>query len=159
MPVTLTCGLQVKSMQMFHKPVRYAQQGDRVGICVTNLESSLIERGIATTPGTVSLLSTVICLVRKVRFFKHACKSGSKFHVSIGHTTVTATATFFGAEELEGLDTAHHESTQLGVATSKGQSTLNASYQSGFPEVSFDWSADYEFQDELLGSQYYQDTL
>lgn len=140
-------------MQMFHKPVRSAQQGDRVGMCVTNLESSLIERGIATTPGTVTLLSTVICLVRKVRFFKHACKSGSKFHISIGHTTVTATATFFGAQDLQSVDAALQESrNQLESGNSKGRSSLNASYENGFPDVSFDWSADYEYQDTLLGS-------
>lgn len=57
---------KVKSMQMFKKNVRYAQQGDRVGICVTNLDPKLIERAIAASPGAVPLLSTVLCLVKKV---------------------------------------------------------------------------------------------
>lgn len=91
---------KVKSLQMFRKPVKSARQGDRVGICVTNLDASLIERSIAAAPGTVPLLQSVLCLVKKVRFFRHACKSMSKFHVSIGHNTVIATAVFFGAKQL-----------------------------------------------------------
>ena len=36
--------------------------------------------------GSVSLLSSALCLVKKVRFFKTACKTNSKFHISIGYT-------------------------------------------------------------------------
>ncbi len=43
-----------------------------------------------------------MALVRKVKYFKGNCASRTKFHVSIGHTTVMATATFFGAKELLG---------------------------------------------------------
>mmetsp|Transcript_6312 Transcript_6312/g.9528 ORF Transcript_6312/g.9528 Transcript_6312/m.9528 type:complete len:1035 (-) Transcript_6312:33-3137(-) len=144
---------KVKSMQMFHKSVKSAKQGDRVGLCVTNLDPKLIERGIAVTPNSVTLLSTVICLVRKVRFFKQNCKSNSKFHVSIGHATVTATALFFGAQELEAE--LEKRKADLGdgshVLGSTGQSTLNSSFNSNFPDIQFDWDADYEYQDELLG--------
>jgi selenocysteine-specific elongation factor len=90
---------KVKSMQMFHKPVKVARQGDRVGICVSNLDSSSVERSIAITPGSVPLLSSAICLVKKVRFFKGACRSTTKFHISIGHTTVLASVIFFGSSE------------------------------------------------------------
>ena len=91
---------KVKSMQMFHKSVRTAQQGDRVGLCVTNLDPKLIERGIAVTPGSIPLLSTAICMVKKVRFFLEECKSNTKFHISIGHTTVAATVLFYGSQEI-----------------------------------------------------------
>lgn len=91
---------KVKSLQMFRKPVKAARQGDRVGICVTNLDAGLIERGIAAAPGSVPLLHSVLCLVKKVRFFRHACKSSSKFHISIGHNTVIANAVFFGSKQL-----------------------------------------------------------
>ena len=91
---------KVKSMQMFRKNVRTAGQGDRVGMCVTNLDPTSIERSIAVSPGSIPLLSTVICLVKKVRFFRQACKSDTKFHISIGHTTVAATVAFYGAEEI-----------------------------------------------------------
>ena len=91
---------KVKSMQMFRKSVRTAGQGDRVGLCVTNLDPTSIERSIAISPGSLTLMSTVICLVKKVRYFRQACKSNSKFHISIGHTTVAATVAFYGAEEI-----------------------------------------------------------
>ena len=94
---------KVKGMQMFRKAVRAAVQGDRVALCVTNLDPKLIERGIAVTPGSIPLLSTVICLVKKVRFFRRACKSNSKFHVSIGHMTVVATVLFYGANEIAAM--------------------------------------------------------
>jgi selenocysteine-specific elongation factor len=45
----------------------------------------------------------VLCLVKKVRFFKGLCKSNSKFHVSIGHTTIVANAVFFGLQDLNPL--------------------------------------------------------
>lgn len=95
---------KVKSMQMFRKPVEYAQQGDRVGICVTNLDAKLIERSVAAAPGTVPLLSTAVCLVKKVRFFKLACRSQSKSHITVGHSTVVANVVFFGADELKQAD-------------------------------------------------------
>jgi hypothetical protein len=71
-----------------------------VGICVTNLDASLIERSIAAAPGSVPLLHSVLCLVKKVRFFRQQCKSMSRFHISIGHSTVIATVVFFGAKQL-----------------------------------------------------------
>jgi selenocysteine-specific elongation factor len=91
---------KVKSMQMFKKPVKYAKQGDRVGICVTHLDPKLIERGVAAAPNSVPQLSTVLCLVKKVRFFKTPCRSNTKFHVSIGHSTVVGNVVFFGAIEM-----------------------------------------------------------
>jgi selenocysteine-specific elongation factor len=98
---------RIKSMQMFRKPVKQAYQGDRVGLCVTSLDSKSIERGIACAPDSVPLLSTIICIVRKVRFFKGVCRSESKFHISIGHSTVVADVTFFGSKELIRMDAAN----------------------------------------------------
>lgn len=37
---------KIKSMQMFRKPVQFAVQGDRVGMCVAALDASKIERGL-----------------------------------------------------------------------------------------------------------------
>ena len=42
---------KVKSMQMFKKPVQQAKQGDRIGLCVTQFDASLLERGLVATPG------------------------------------------------------------------------------------------------------------
>ncbi len=45
----------------------------------------------------------VVALVRKIKYFKGPCASRTRFHISIGHHTVMATATFCGATELAGL--------------------------------------------------------
>jgi selenocysteine-specific elongation factor len=46
------------------------------------------------------LIRGAIAVVRKVRFFKGALHSGAKFHISVGHTTVMASVTFWGAREI-----------------------------------------------------------
>lgn len=48
-----TLGLErkVKSMQMFKRKTTKISQGDRAGICVSSLDSNLLERGVAATPG------------------------------------------------------------------------------------------------------------
>jgi len=147
---------KVKSMQMFRKPVKAARQGDRLGLCVANLDAKLVERGIATTPSSVPLLSTVICLVKKVRFFKFPCKSNTKFHITIGHTTVNATAVFFGKQEiLEQLEHERQEKEKTGPCKSDNKtdhtSSLSA-YHTNFPKMSFPWDQDFEYQDELEGA-------
>ena len=43
---------KIKSMQMFRRPTDVLRQGDRAGICVTNLDATLVERGLLCTPGT-----------------------------------------------------------------------------------------------------------
>ena len=63
---------KIKSMQMFKKPVNKATQGDRVGVCVTQLDSKALERGIACTQGHVTLISAALVSVRQIRFFKAA---------------------------------------------------------------------------------------
>ena len=80
-------------------PCVYAWQGDRVGVCVAGLNSKLLERAIICTPGSVNLVSKAIALVKRVRYFRGACRSRSIFHITVGHKTVLATATFFGAAE------------------------------------------------------------
>lgn len=56
--------------------------------------------GIIASPGTVKLIRGAIAVVRKVRFFKGTLHSGAKFHISVGHTTVMASVTFWGAREI-----------------------------------------------------------
>jgi hypothetical protein len=48
----------------------------------------------------VPTINAAIALVRKIRFYKGDSASGSKFHVTVGHHTVMATAVFFGALEM-----------------------------------------------------------
>jgi selenocysteine-specific elongation factor len=61
---------KIKSMQMFHRPAERVQQGDRAGICVTQLDSKLLERGLAAAVGTVRPIDAAMLRVHRVRFFK-----------------------------------------------------------------------------------------
>ena len=91
---------KVKSIQMFKRPVSRVQQGDRAGICVTGLDPELIERGIVCSPGSVPSQRLVLAAVKRVKYFREPLPSGCKLHCSIGHSTVMAEATFFGAKAL-----------------------------------------------------------
>lgn len=90
---------QVKSLQMFHNPVNQVTQGDRAAICVTQLNSKLIERGLAAAPGTVPTFSAAVAAIDKVRFYAGAVQGKAKYHLSIGHATVMAEVQFFGVPD------------------------------------------------------------
>ena len=60
---------KVKSLQMFQQSVPAIAQGDRAGLCVSHLDSKLLERGIASAPpGSVPLVSGIVALVKKVPY-------------------------------------------------------------------------------------------
>ena len=61
---------KVKSMQMFKRPVQDCAKGDRLGICVTQLDPKLIERGMLAAPGTIPRFSTAVVLAQKIRYYK-----------------------------------------------------------------------------------------
>ncbi len=81
---------------MFKRPVQSCQKGDRVGICVTQLDATLVERGVACTPGAVPTFTGAIAAVDKIRFFVGHMPSRLKVHVTIGHQTVMGDIQFFG---------------------------------------------------------------
>ncbi|GFR28634.1 selenocysteine-specific elongation factor [Trichonephila clavata] len=91
---------KVKSIQMFKKPVPKAMQGDRVGICVTQFDPKILERGTVCTPGYMETAETVIVSVHKIPYFKSKCLSNSKFHITIMHDTIMAKCTFFSSVKL-----------------------------------------------------------
>mmetsp|Transcript_38449 Transcript_38449/g.83528 ORF Transcript_38449/g.83528 Transcript_38449/m.83528 type:complete len:881 (-) Transcript_38449:134-2776(-) len=120
---------KVKSMQMFRRKVGMIRQGDRAGICIANFDPNLMERGIASSPGTVKLIDGAIAVVRKVRYFRGQLTSGSKFHVSVGHSTVMATVTFWGAHEicdkLKRMQNQHQNGGGNGAASGSAAITAN----------------------------------
>ncbi|XP_053725173.1 selenocysteine-specific elongation factor isoform X1 [Synchiropus splendidus] len=87
---------KVKSVQMFRKPVSGAMQGDRVGVCVTQFDPKLLERGVVCTPGSLRTLYAAVISVRKIGYFKGSLSTRAKFHITVGHETVMARVTFFG---------------------------------------------------------------
>ena len=169
--------MQIKSIQMFKRQVQSIMQGDRAGVCVSNLDAKLLERGIASTPGAIQLWKGGIALVRKISYFPGSLPCGGKFHVSVGHSTVMATATFFGARELaEMLETkatvnissTDHQSTPTGSTTSAsngtkskkgdGEGCLHSSSLggdadiAGLPRIPFDFNQHFFIQEALMDS-------
>jgi selenocysteine-specific elongation factor len=99
----------------------------------------------------VPLLHAALALVRKIRFFKAECKSETKFHVSIGHTTTLATAVFFGARELAAR--AHADAALLLAevplpAAAGHPATPDALIRSP-PDWAYDWAERHIWQDTL----------
>jgi selenocysteine-specific elongation factor len=90
---------KVKGLQVFHKPVEAARSGDRVGLCVAQFDPSTMERGVlcSATGSERALVSTseLIAQVHKVRYHPFPCDTHTKFHITIGHTTVMGTMRYF----------------------------------------------------------------
>ncbi|XP_078399242.1 selenocysteine-specific elongation factor isoform X1 [Cetorhinus maximus] len=86
---------KVKSMQMFHKPVNTAIQGDRVGICVTQFDPKQLERGLVCAPESLRTLNAAVISVKKIPYFKGLVHTKAKFHITVGHETVMGRVTFF----------------------------------------------------------------
>ena len=92
---------KVKSMQMFHRAVESASQGDRLGICVTQFESKLLERGLVCTPGSLPNAFGLVANVEKVVYFKQSIKNNAKYHITLGHETVMAKVRLFQSSHSE----------------------------------------------------------
>ncbi|XP_026579128.1 selenocysteine-specific elongation factor [Pseudonaja textilis] len=86
---------KVKSMQMFHTPVTYAMQGDRVGICVTQFDPKLLERGLICTPESLQTIHAAIISLKKIPYFRGTLQTKVKFHITVGHETVMGRVMFF----------------------------------------------------------------
>eukprot|EP01134_Creolimax_fragrantissima_P005262 CFRG5262T1 len=86
---------KVKSLQMFRRTVDGLTQGDRGAMLVTQFDAKSLERGYACTENAIPTARSLICNANRVRIYKGELKSGSKFHISVGHQTVMAEAQFF----------------------------------------------------------------
>lgn len=90
---------KVKSMQMFHHPIETAEEGDRLGICVPQLDPKQLERGLVCRPDYILFMWAAIVKVHRIKYFQSLIKSKDKFHISIGYETVMATVTIFASSE------------------------------------------------------------
>lgn len=115
---------KVKSMQMFHTPVTYAMQGDRVGICVTQFDPKLLERGLICTPESLHTIHAAIISLKKIQYFRGALQTKAKFHITVGHETVMGRVMFF--------------------------SPAPADFSEEIQENVFDFEKDYLYQEEYL---------
>uniref|UniRef100_A0A803Y6I8 Eukaryotic elongation factor, selenocysteine-tRNA specific n=1 Tax=Meleagris gallopavo TaxID=9103 RepID=A0A803Y6I8_MELGA len=117
---------KVKSMQMFHTPVTYAMQGDRVGICVTQFDPKLLERGLICTPESLHTIHAAIISLKKIQYFRGALQTKAKFHITVGHETVMGRVMFF--------------------------SPAPADFNEEIQENAFDFDKDYLYQEEYLSN-------
>ena len=173
---------KIKSIQMFKRRCTQISQGDRAGICVSNFDATQLERGVCATPGSVKYVSGCIALVRKIvpHYTGPPLKNKSKYHVSVGHSTVMATVSFWGCQELLLLQQQQQEkeekkktavnsngngnkddmdkiiTTTTTIAATETANTAaclgSDADQAGLPYLKFDWDQDFLLQDGLLDS-------
>ncbi|RNF08236.1 putative selenocysteine-tRNA-specific elongation factor [Trypanosoma rangeli] len=98
---------KVKGLQAFRRPLQRARRGDRVGLCVVQFDAEGVERGLLCSaqqhrgalPADASPLfesaSVLIAEVNRVRFHQLSCDAHTKFHITIGHSTVMGTMRYF----------------------------------------------------------------
>ncbi|CAL8088227.1 unnamed protein product [Orchesella dallaii] len=87
---------KVKTIQSFKVPLTSASAGDRVGMCIGAFDSSLMERGIISAPGHISVGTRYVLMkLHRIKYYKHSIASKSRFHISIGYETTTAVLTLF----------------------------------------------------------------
>lgn len=89
---------------MFKTSVTSASQGDRIGICVTQFDPKLLERGIACQLGLARFIHCGIVPLKTIKYFQHPINSKSKLHITIGHETVMASITCFKSSVEKGFD-------------------------------------------------------
>ncbi|XP_074655372.1 selenocysteine-specific elongation factor-like [Tubulanus polymorphus] len=92
---------KAKSIQMFKQPIASIKQGDRAGICVTQFDPRLLERGLVCSPGSLPTIHAAIVSVRKIPYFKGSINTKSKFHITLGHETAMGRLYFFGSADEE----------------------------------------------------------
>lgn len=123
---------------MFRKPVSGAMQGDRVGVCVTQFDPKLLERGVVCTPGSLRTLYAAVISVRKIGYFKGSLSTRAKFHITVGHETVMARVTFFGLPP---------------VGASESPSDTKPPSEPCSLETPFTFDREYFYQDEYMAGQ------
>lgn len=90
---------KVKSIQVFRNPVNSGSAGDRLGLCMTNFDSKLLERGLVCQKGSVLTSNAVIIKLNRIKFYKRDIKTKSKFHCSVGHETVMGVILVFSSNQ------------------------------------------------------------
>uniref|UniRef100_A0A5K4EWS7 Selenocysteine-specific elongation factor n=1 Tax=Schistosoma mansoni TaxID=6183 RepID=A0A5K4EWS7_SCHMA len=96
---------KIKSIQRFRQPIQSIVPGDRAGICVPQLDSNLLERGlvgdITSTDNLIPCYACILSNVKKVSYYKLSIKSQSRLHIFIGQETVLSSLTFFTKIKLD----------------------------------------------------------
>lgn len=156
---------KVKSVQMFKRPVQRASQGDRIGMCVTQFDAKLLERGIACAPGYVTTIHGCVIDMVKIPYFKGEIATKSKFHISLGHETVLGRLTLFYSDGDTGdgdfsLEREYHYLEKISdlESTEEGDSKEEQSRRKVFAIVEFDRPVPVVPKCKVLGSRLDTDT-
>ncbi|BFZ20439.1 hypothetical protein BsWGS_23478 [Bradybaena similaris] len=131
---------KVKSLQMFHTPFEKIKQGDRAGICVTQFDPTLLERGLVCSPGALVTAEAVLISISKVIYYKGPVSTKAKFHITLGHETVMGRISIFGLPP----EKDHERQESNTTAVSHSLDILHIANET------FDFSKDYTYQDELF---------
>ncbi|KAF8821826.1 elongation factor Tu GTP binding domain-containing protein [Cardiosporidium cionae] len=87
---------KIRSMQMFKKNIQTAKQGDRVAVSLSSIDATKLERGILIDAKEIlPHLYGCIAVVQRIHFYKGKILNATKFHCTIGHTTVMCSVNFF----------------------------------------------------------------
>jgi len=153
-------GKKVRSLQMFKQSVNEAIQGDRVAMCVAALDAKELERGIVLGEKfPVPTLDACVCCISRLNYYKHSINTKAKFHVTLGHQTVMASAYFFcplmdaatpATSSDAPVEKAKAKDEKVnGASMAMGCGALTADRQKHWPS-SFDFSQQYLHLDELF---------
>ncbi|UYV70313.1 EEFSEC [Cordylochernes scorpioides] len=104
-------------------------QGDRVGICVTQFDPAQLERGLICSPGHLTYATHAIVAVHRIPYFRAEILTKAKFHITALHDTRMAKLTFFspvpGSGETFDLSQEYSYQSEL-TATAEGEAWYDA---------------------------------
>jgi len=129
-------------------------QGDRVGLCISQLEADQFERGLVAAPGAVVLSCAAVATVSKIRFFVGECQSKARFHGRSaaalcqpgGRPCADTPQGSLSRRRVATAVTVGHE-TVMATVTFCGSAPAPAIAAS--PPASFDAQAEYQWQEAL----------
>ena len=70
-----------------------------MGVCVTQFDPQLFERGYVCSPGALSRIYAAVVSLNAIPYYKLPVTSKHKFHVTIGHDTIMASVHLFSPGE------------------------------------------------------------
>ncbi|XP_053686729.1 selenocysteine-specific elongation factor [Sabethes cyaneus] len=139
---------KVKSIQMFKQNQSVAQQGDRIGISITQFDPKQLERGLLCKPGYVMNVYAAVIRLTRIKYYNRLIRNKAKFHISCGHETALATVTLF-----KGTQCGFDEKLQYEYLEEYGHDSVIESTQAVFALLEFEQQIQVAPNALLLGSK------
>ena len=141
---------KVKCIQSYSKNVEHAVCGDRISLQIAGF-SNKMNRGLICSPNSVPTINRCIARCDSIRFFKEAIKSGSKFHISIGHSTSVAKIECFRVPTLREREV--HKSDEENMKKYAKRTSVEEEEQKekeNVVESALDWKEPFDFCADYL---------